>query len=73
MAVDTKSALGPRGQASQAALAHVPNIPGSAKPDPILDVSSVKRSFGGLTAVDVAQVQIQRGAITALIGPNGAG
>jgi neutral amino acid transport system ATP-binding protein len=73
MAVDTHSALGPRGQASQAALSSVPNIPGSAKPDPILDVHSVKRSFGGLTAVDVEQVQVQRGAITALIGPNGAG
>ncbi len=34
---------------------------------------TVTRKFGGLTAVDVAHVEIQRGVITALIGPNGAG
>lgn len=73
MAVETQSPLGPKGVASQAALAKVPNQPGSVKPDAILDVNSVKRSFGGLTAVDVERVQVQRGAITALIGPNGAG
>ncbi len=34
---------------------------------------SVRRTFGGLTAVDVDHVEIQRGVITGLIGPNGAG
>jgi neutral amino acid transport system ATP-binding protein len=47
--------------------------PGCAKVDPILVVDSVTRKFGGLTAVDVAHVEIPRGKITALIGPNGAG
>ena len=47
--------------------------PGVAKVDPILVADSVRRSFGGLTAVDVEHVEIQRGVITALIGPNGAG
>jgi neutral amino acid transport system ATP-binding protein len=47
--------------------------PGVAKPDPILTVDSVRRSFGGLTAVDVAHLEVQRGTITSLIGPNGAG
>ena len=47
--------------------------PGSAKSDPILVVDGVKRSFGGLTAVDVEHLEVQRGTITALIGPNGAG
>jgi ABC-type branched-subunit amino acid transport system ATPase component len=47
--------------------------PGSAKPDPILTADGVKRTFGGLVAVDVEHVEIQRGIITALIGPNGAG
>ena len=47
--------------------------PGSAKPDPILVVNEIVRSFGGLRAVDVTHLEIQRGAITALIGPNGAG
>lgn len=47
--------------------------PGSAKPDPILIADHITRSFGGLTAVNVAHLEIQRGSITALIGPNGAG
>lgn len=47
--------------------------PGSAKPDPILEVTRIERRFGGITAVDVAHLQVQRGIITALIGPNGAG
>jgi ABC-type branched-subunit amino acid transport system ATPase component len=51
----------------------VEHEPGAAKPDPILVASHVKRTFGGLTAVDVEHVEIQRGLITALIGPNGAG
>jgi branched-chain amino acid transport system ATP-binding protein len=47
--------------------------PGVTKVDPILIADGVKRTFGGLTAVDVAHVEIPRNAITALIGPNGAG
>ncbi|GAA2529775.1 ABC transporter ATP-binding protein [Rarobacter incanus] len=46
---------------------------GVAKPDSILTVRDVTRSFGGIKAVDVDYVEFQRGAITALIGPNGAG
>ena len=55
------------------ALADVPHEPGAPKPDPIVVADNVVRTFGGLTAVDVAHVEIQRGVITALIGPNGAG
>lgn len=47
--------------------------PGVSKPDPILTAETMKRSFGGLVAVDVERVEVQRGVITALIGPNGAG
>jgi neutral amino acid transport system ATP-binding protein len=47
--------------------------PGARKPDPILVADNVLRRFGGLTAVDVAHLEVQRGSITALIGPNGAG
>ncbi len=47
--------------------------PGVAKPNPILTVDGLRRSFGGLTAVDVDHLEVERGIVTALIGPNGAG
>lgn len=43
------------------------------KPDPLLVLDQVTRTFGGLVAVRVEHLEVQRGAITALIGPNGAG
>lgn len=58
---------------ARAALAAVPPEPGATKPDPVLVIDEVTRSFGGLKAVDVAHLEIQRGCITGLIGPNGAG
>jgi len=63
----------PTRTARAAALADVAPEPGVPKPDPILIVDKVRRSFGGLVAVDVDHLEIQRGIITALIGPNGAG
>lgn len=51
----------------------VPAQPGASKPDPVLVIDSITRSFGGLRAVDVAHLEFQRGWITGLIGPNGAG
>jgi branched-chain amino acid transport system ATP-binding protein len=54
-------------------LSEVEPVPGVSKPDPILVVDGVRRTFGGLVAVDVEHVEVQRGLITALIGPNGAG
>ena len=53
--------------------AEVTAEPGSAKPDPIIKVDNITRTFGGLKAVQVDHLEIQRGAITGLIGPNGAG
>jgi neutral amino acid transport system ATP-binding protein len=41
--------------------------------DAILQVRNVRRTFGGLTAVDVDHLDVRRNKITALIGPNGAG
>jgi branched-chain amino acid transport system ATP-binding protein len=38
-----------------------------------LVVSGVRRSFGGLRAVDVEHLEVPDGKLTALIGPNGAG
>jgi neutral amino acid transport system ATP-binding protein len=59
--------------ADRAPLAGTTPEPGVPKPDPILVVDGLRRSFGGLIAVDVERLEIQRGTITSLIGPNGAG
>src|SRR5580704_14511792 len=59
--------------ALRAKLATLDEVPGVAKPDPILKVDNITRHFGGIQAVDVQHLEVQRGAITALIGPNGAG
>src|SRR5215218_9752326 len=58
---------------AQVALRDVPWEVGVAKPDPAIVVDDVTRSFGGLTAVAVDHLEIQRSGITGLIGPNGAG
>ncbi len=42
-------------------------------PEPILRVSHLSHSFGGLRAVDDCSFEIAPGSISALIGPNGAG
>jgi branched-chain amino acid transport system ATP-binding protein len=47
--------------------------PGVAKPDPVLTIDGLRRAFGGLRAVDVDHLEIQRNTITSIIGPNGAG
>ncbi|MCW2767729.1 MAG: livF 7 [Nocardioides sp.] len=74
MSESTVSAAGLADPAGRRALmAGVDAVPGSAKPDPILEVQKIVRQFGGMTAVDVDHLEVQRGIITALIGPNGAG
>jgi ABC-type branched-subunit amino acid transport system ATPase component/ABC-type branched-subunit amino acid transport system permease subunit len=40
---------------------------------PLLEVSGLRRSFGGLRAVDDASFVVPDGSITGLIGPNGSG
>jgi branched-chain amino acid transport system ATP-binding protein len=39
----------------------------------LLEVESIRRSFGGLVAVDQVSFQVPAGQIKAVIGPNGAG
>src|SRR5690606_9260763 len=59
--------------ARAALFAGVDRTPGAAKPDPILVVDDLCRTFGGLKAVDVSHLEIQRSCITGFIGPDGAG
>jgi ABC-type branched-subunit amino acid transport system ATPase component len=40
---------------------------------PLLDVASLTKRFGGLTAVGNLDIRVAEGAIHAVIGPNGAG
>ena len=39
----------------------------------LLDVKNLSISFGGLRAVDGFEMQIEKGELYGLIGPNGAG
>ena len=57
-------------EALRAELRTLEQVPGVAKRDPILTVDRIERRFGGMTAVNVAHLEVPRGAITALIGPN---
>ncbi|MCU0569640.1 MAG: ABC transporter ATP-binding protein [Oculatellaceae cyanobacterium Prado106] len=40
---------------------------------PLLKAHSLSKSFGGIKAVDRAEIEVHPGSITGLIGPNGAG
>jgi ABC-type branched-subunit amino acid transport system ATPase component len=39
----------------------------------ILEVEDLRKTFGGITAVDGASFEVEEGTVTGLIGPNGAG
>jgi neutral amino acid transport system ATP-binding protein len=54
-------------------MATVAPEPGVRKPDAVLVATDLQRSFGGLRAVDIDHLEIQRHTVTSLIGPNGAG
>lgn len=41
--------------------------------EPILEISSLSKSFDGLKAVDDVSLSIEKGNIASIIGPNGAG
>ncbi|MEM8975389.1 MAG: ABC transporter ATP-binding protein [Pseudomonadota bacterium] len=45
----------------------------SDRPDVVLDVRNLSKSFGGLRAVDDVSFTVAKGELLALIGPNGAG
>ncbi len=46
---------------------------GEPQTEPPVRVEGLRKSFGGITAVDGATFRIERGTLTGLIGPNGAG
>ena len=41
--------------------------------EPLLQIKGASKRFGGLVAVDGADLTVRKGTITALIGPNGSG
>ncbi len=45
----------------------------TAPAGPLLEVRGAEKRFGGVKAVDGVSVAVERGTITALIGPNGSG
>ena len=40
---------------------------------PLLSATGIAKSFGGIKAVNNAEIEVKKGSITGLIGPNGAG
>jgi ABC-type branched-subunit amino acid transport system ATPase component len=44
-----------------------------SQPGPVLEIRGLARRFGGLTAVDHFDVDVNDGEIVSLVGPNGAG
>src|SRR5690606_2083307 len=49
-------------------------LPGDgAMAEPVIDISNLAKSFGGLKATDDVSLDLRPGEIHALIGPNGAG
>jgi len=62
MAADTSSSRvqSDAARVARAALASCERVPGARKPDPVLVASGVRRAFGGIVAVDVDHLEVQR-------------
>ncbi len=50
-----------------------PLLPGKAADGTLLELSGLKRHFGGVKALDGISMQVQAGHVHGLIGPNGSG
>jgi len=51
----------------------MPHTPDPITRDPIARLDGVVKRYGRLTALDGADLRLQRGELLALLGPNGAG
>jgi branched-chain amino acid transport system permease protein len=51
----------------------LPRRPMPRRGEPLLEVASATKRFGGLVAVDAVSLTVKAGEIVGLIGPNGAG
>jgi branched-chain amino acid transport system permease protein len=67
--IDQAGALGTRRVEVRAPLAPAP----ATDVEPLLSVRGVVKRFGGLVAVDHADLAVRPGTVTGLIGPNGSG
>jgi ABC-type branched-subunit amino acid transport system ATPase component len=41
--------------------------------EPVLEIDSLRKEFGGVTALDGATIEVREGEVCTLVGPNGAG
>jgi branched-chain amino acid transport system permease protein len=58
---------------AQPAVSALKLMPATVGGDIVLDVTGLSKYFGGLKAVDGVDIQVRRGGVHALIGPNGSG
>jgi ABC-type branched-subunit amino acid transport system ATPase component/ABC-type branched-subunit amino acid transport system permease subunit len=59
--------------AAPTAASEASGAPAAAPAEPLLSVRGAVKRFGGLVAVDHADLTVRPGSITGLIGPNGSG
>ena len=58
---------------AQPAVSALKLMPATVGGDIVLEVTGLSKYFGGLKAVDDVDIQVRRGGVHALIGPNGSG
>jgi branched-chain amino acid transport system permease protein len=71
--VEFTDQVGALGSAPVQVRPRVPVAPSADDSRALLEVRGATKSFGGLVAVDNADLTVREGTITALIGPNGSG
>ena len=48
-------------------------MPGTASPRPLIEISGLRKSFGGRVVLEDISLSVERGKVVALIGPSGSG